>query len=99
AQRTSPLFPYTTLFRSPLFLNATAAYASAFVHVAVGDLDAADREIAASISAARAAHDPLRALRARLLRADVERRRGRAASSASRSEEHTSELQSRFDIV
>jgi DNA-binding NtrC family response regulator/tetratricopeptide (TPR) repeat protein len=70
----------------PLVLHAAAAYASAFVHLAVGDLDAADREIAASIAGARAAHDPLRALRTRLLRAEVERRRGRASTAASQLE-------------
>jgi DNA-binding NtrC family response regulator/tetratricopeptide (TPR) repeat protein len=70
----------------PLCSSAATAYASAFVHLAVGDLDAADREIAASIAGARAAHDPLRAVRARLLRAEVERRRGRAATAASQLE-------------
>jgi DNA-binding NtrC family response regulator/tetratricopeptide (TPR) repeat protein len=70
----------------PLFSSAATAYASAFVHLSVGDLDAADREIAASIAGARVAHDPLRALRARLLRAEVERRRGRAATAASQLE-------------
>jgi DNA-binding NtrC family response regulator len=35
------------------------------------------------MASARAAHDPLRALRARLLRAEVERRRGRTATAAS----------------
>src|SRR2546430_10396517 len=70
----STLFPYTTLFRS----------CSAFVHAAVGDWDAAEREAAASIESARVSHDPLRALRARLL---------------GRSEEHTSELQSQSNLV
>jgi len=63
-------------------LQAAAAYAAAFVHLAVGDLDAVEREVAESIIAARLAHDPLRAVRARLLRAEAERRRGRTATAA-----------------
>jgi DNA-binding NtrC family response regulator/tetratricopeptide (TPR) repeat protein len=63
--------------------DASPPYARAFVHLNVGDLEAADHDLVAAISAARSAHDPLRALRARLLRAEVERRRGRVASAAS----------------
>jgi DNA-binding NtrC family response regulator/tetratricopeptide (TPR) repeat protein len=59
-------------------LQAAAACTAAFVHLAVGDLDAVARDVAESIDAARAAHDPLRAVRARLLLAEAERRRGRA---------------------
>ncbi len=61
---------------------AAATCTAAFVHLAVGDLDAVERDVQESIAAARAAHDPLRALRARLLLAEAERRRGRAAVAA-----------------
>src|SRR5262249_11281543 len=54
---------------------------AAFVHLAVGDLDAVDRDVAESTAAARAAHDPLRGLKARLLLAEAERRRGRTAGA------------------
>jgi DNA-binding NtrC family response regulator/tetratricopeptide (TPR) repeat protein len=62
-------------------LVAAAAYATAFVHMAVADWAAVDRDSAASIVAARTAHDPLRAIRARLLRAEAERRQGRVAAA------------------
>jgi DNA-binding NtrC family response regulator len=55
---------------------ALAASASAFVHLAVGDRAALDRDTRAAIAAARAAHDPLRALRARLIAAEDARRHG-----------------------
>jgi DNA-binding NtrC family response regulator len=58
---------------------AAIASTAAFVHLAVGDLDAVDRDVAESTAAARAAHDPLRSLKARLLLAEAERRRGRTA--------------------
>jgi len=54
----------------------------AFVHLSVGDFDAVDRETSAALMAARAARDPLRALRARLVRAEADRRRGRVAAAA-----------------
>jgi len=63
-------------------LDAAASYAATFVHLAVGDVDAADRDAGASIAASRAAHDPMRALRARLLRAEIARRRGRSADAS-----------------
>src|SRR5436190_6816696 len=58
-------------------VTAAIASAAAFVHLAVGDLDSLDRDVAESIAAARLAHEPLRALKARLLLAEAERRRGR----------------------
>jgi len=64
-------------------LAAAAHYGSAFVRVAVGDWDAAERDIAATIANARAAHDPLRAIRARLLECEVARRRRGPAVRAS----------------
>jgi DNA-binding NtrC family response regulator len=60
---------------------AAASCAAAFVHLAVGDLGAVDRDVAGSIAAARSAHDPLRAIRARLLLAEAERRRARASTA------------------
>jgi DNA-binding NtrC family response regulator len=62
-------------------LVAAGAYAAAFVHMAVADWPAVERDIAASIVAARSASDPLRAVRARLLRAEAERRQGRLAAA------------------
>jgi DNA-binding NtrC family response regulator/tetratricopeptide (TPR) repeat protein len=62
-------------------LVAAAAYAAAFVHMAVADWAAVERDIGAAIVAARTAHDPLRAIRARLLRAEAERRQGRVAAA------------------
>jgi tetratricopeptide (TPR) repeat protein len=63
--------------------RSMVACSRAFVHLAVGDLDAVERDVAAAISASRAAYDPLRAVRARLLLAEAERRRGRASSAVS----------------
>ena len=58
-------------------LLARARCAAAFVHLAVDDRAAAARDVERCVAAARAAHDPLRALRARLMAAEVERREGR----------------------
>ena len=54
------------------------AYTTAFVHLAIDDLDAVERHATIVIGLARQAHDPLRAIRARLLLAEAERRRGRS---------------------
>ena len=62
---------------------ASAHYGSAFVRAAVGDWDAAERDIGVAIESARAAHDPLRAIRARLLECEVARRRRGPAARAS----------------
>ena len=61
--------------------KAAVNFTAAFVHLAVGDTDAVERDLSESIAAARAAHDPLRAIRARLLRAETQRRRGRHADA------------------
>jgi DNA-binding NtrC family response regulator len=63
-------------------LTASAACTAAFAHLTVGDLDAVERDASESITAARAAHDPLQAVRARLLQAEAERRRGRSSATA-----------------
>ena len=61
-------------------LVAEAAASMAFAHLAVGDLDAVDRDVAGCLTAARAARDPLRGIRARLLLAESARRRGRRSA-------------------
>ncbi len=61
--------------------KAAVACVTAFVHLAVGDLSAAERDLSETLVLARAARDPLRATRARLLRAEVERSRGRPAAA------------------
>ena len=58
---------------------ARAACAAAFAHLAIGDRVASDRDVDRAIRAARAARDPLSALRARLLAAESARRAGRGA--------------------
>jgi DNA-binding NtrC family response regulator/tetratricopeptide (TPR) repeat protein len=58
---------------------ARAACAAAFVHLAIGDRVASDRDVDRALRAARAARDPLSALRARLLAAESARRAGRVA--------------------
>ena len=65
-----------------LTARAGAAWVVALVHFAVGDLSAVDRELSEGLALARAARDPQRAIRIRLLRAEVERARGRPAVAA-----------------
>ena len=48
-------------------LVARASCAAAFVHLTIGDVDAVAADVRTSIAAARAARDPMRAIRARLL--------------------------------
>jgi DNA-binding NtrC family response regulator/tetratricopeptide (TPR) repeat protein len=66
--------------------TAAALYCAALVRTSVGDLDAADGDLTAAIGAARSAHDPLRAVRARLLQVEVDRRRGRRGAAAAQME-------------
>ena len=61
--------------------HAAVACVTAFVHLSVGDLCAAERDLSETLVLARAARDPLRAARARLLGAEVERRRGRPVAA------------------
>ncbi len=61
-------------------LVAHASASLAFAHLAAGDLDAVDRDVALCLTAVRAARDPLRGIRARLLAAESARRRGRRAA-------------------
>ena len=63
-------------------LLAGAACAAAFVHLAMGDVDAVAADIRRCVTAARAARDPMRAIRGRLLLAESDRRRGRMSMSA-----------------
>jgi DNA-binding NtrC family response regulator len=60
-------------------LQADVAATSAFVKLVVGDLDGVDRDASSAVAAARSARHPLRALSARLLRAEADRRRRRLA--------------------
>jgi DNA-binding NtrC family response regulator len=53
---------------------------AAFVHLAVGDGASVVRDVAIALRAARASHDPQRALRARLIAAEHERRQGRLST-------------------
>ena len=64
-------------------LSARAWYGAAFAHFSVGDSLAVERDVAAAVKAARRGHDPHTALRARLLLAESDRRRGRTATAAS----------------
>jgi transcriptional regulator with GAF, ATPase, and Fis domain/tetratricopeptide (TPR) repeat protein len=60
-------------------LLAEAGYAAAFAHLAVGDVAAVERDAVLCASAARSAHDPLLAVRCRLLLIEALRRAGRHA--------------------
>ena len=61
--------------------TAAVAWVTAIVHLAVGDVSAVERDLTEAFALARAARDPQRATRARLLRAEVERARGRPAAA------------------
>lgn len=61
--------------------RALAKSTAAFVHLAANDLDGVDRDVTDALLAARAAHDPLCAIRSRLLRAEADRRRGRQSAA------------------
>ena len=69
-------------------LVARASCAAAFVHLAIGDVDAVAADVRACVTAARAARDPMRAIRARLLRpkaivdAAAPRRRRRSSDAS-----------------
>jgi DNA-binding NtrC family response regulator/tetratricopeptide (TPR) repeat protein len=58
--------------------QARIACAMAFAHLAAGETAAVERDVSAALEAARAAHDPLRGVRAQILRAEALRRSGRA---------------------
>ena len=62
--------------------RAEAYCTAGFVHLAAGDLDAAERDVGAARSAARTARDPVRAVHARLILVETERRRGRRRAAA-----------------
>jgi DNA-binding NtrC family response regulator/tetratricopeptide (TPR) repeat protein len=63
-------------------VGAAVSSTAAFVHLAAGDLDAVERDLSESLALAKAGHDPLRAIRARFLRAEADRRSGRQAPAA-----------------
>src|SRR5690349_24159546 len=80
----STLFPYTTLFRSPLFYIANRAH-----HADVGGAHAGSMSLSREIFEEGMRIPPVRIMA-----------RGRIARDVmARSEEHTSELQSRRDLV
>jgi len=61
---------------------AAARCTAAFVHLSVGDVDAAATHSRASLAAARAGRDPLRAARARLVLAEIDRRANRLSAAS-----------------
>jgi DNA-binding NtrC family response regulator len=63
-------------------LVAEAACTAAFAHLSIGDRPAVDRDVATAVRAARSVRSPLRALRARLLGAEIARRFGCPAIAA-----------------
>ncbi|MFN7984067.1 MAG: hypothetical protein U0Q11_19645 [Vicinamibacterales bacterium] len=69
--------------RSPdLALQSSAWYASALAQLAAGDAGQSEAAAVHALRTARAAHQPLLALRARLVRAEVARRRGQRTPAA-----------------
>jgi DNA-binding NtrC family response regulator len=58
-------------------LLAMSACAVAFAHLSVGDHPGVAADVAVAVQMARRAHDPLRALRVRLISAESHRRQGR----------------------
>lgn len=62
-------------------LAADAALAAALVHLVLGDRLAVGRDVATAIRVCRAAHDPLGALKARLIAAECQRRHGQCAAA------------------
>jgi DNA-binding NtrC family response regulator len=61
--------------------KAAIAWVSAVVRLAAGDLAAAERDLSITIAHARATRDSPRAMRARVLLAEIDRARGRAATA------------------
>ncbi len=67
-------------------VTSRVVYCSALVRVIIGDLDGAEREIADVLTASTLAVEPMLRIRARLLSAEIERRRGRHRAAAVRVE-------------
>jgi DNA-binding NtrC family response regulator len=61
--------------------RTAVAWVTAFIHFAVGDLHAVERDLSETLALARGARDSQRAMRARLLGAEVARARGGAAAA------------------
>ena len=59
--------------------SALASCTAAFVHLALNDVDAAAADAQRCLTMARAGHEPIRAIRARLAIAECHRRRGHSA--------------------
>jgi len=64
-------------------LIARSHSGGAFVYLAVNDTPAVERHVASAVAAARTAHDPLEAIRARLLLAEAARRNGTRSVASS----------------
>jgi DNA-binding NtrC family response regulator/tetratricopeptide (TPR) repeat protein len=62
--------------------TAAAACCATLIHLAAGDLDAAERDLSEALSASQRPRDPQRAIRARLLQAEIQRRRGHGRAAA-----------------
>src|SRR5207249_12333436 len=96
---TSTLFPYTTLFRSILELAAEAAHSSERVAAPVACWVAAKTGVPLNDALEAARRIDEGASRRPMGGAPHARSQRRATARRARSEEHTSELQSRFDLV
>jgi DNA-binding NtrC family response regulator/tetratricopeptide (TPR) repeat protein len=66
--------------------RAAARFCQALLRFRIGDVDAAERDLAQTIDIARSAHDPLRIIRARLLQVEVARHRGHHGAAAAQLE-------------
>ncbi len=84
---------------------ADVDYTAAWIRLAVGDLEGVDRDVAMCLARARESRRPLRAVAARLLQAEADRRRGKTMdavewASLSRLVAAASPLQrARFDLL
>src|SRR5690349_24398787 len=92
----STLFPYTTLFRSPVWRGADCQIASVSSPSMTGGWS---NRVAATVPGPAPVEAELWNGRAAALVARVWATTGAVASAEARSEEHTSELQSRRDLV
>src|SRR5699024_12199827 len=85
-------FPYTTLFRSNIEFKGQSAHASSHPNNGINALSAANLYfVATGLLRQHAKYD--------MRLSGIIENGGEATSLIPRSEEHTSELQSRFDIV
>src|SRR5699024_12271720 len=95
----SSLFPYTTLFRSPVWSGYSARYECAISPLQLSQHRIHSHCFALRGSPRRLCHVHVRSLRTRETSWASMLPARHGESLIMRSEEHTSELQSRFDIV